>query len=116
MALLGALLIASALHGGVSLGVGTAYDLAGVRLEIGTDHFGAFGSLGVLPSLEAAGGPDARGWGFAAGLRWYRDVRGGFLVSLNLSDAFMSDCADWDYCVAGASRKQFSLFTLTAVV
>jgi hypothetical protein len=33
------------IHGGLSAGVGLAYDAAGLRAEIGTNHLGLFGGL-----------------------------------------------------------------------
>jgi len=116
MTALGALLVAQALHGGLSLGVGTAYDGAGVRLELGSEHFGAFVGTGALPALSLTGSQGGGGWGLSTGLRWYSDVRSGLLVSLNLTDAWLYECADFDFCVAGARTRHFSFFTLTAVV
>ena len=34
-----------AVHGGFSVGLGTAYDRLGGRLEIGSNHFGVFGAF-----------------------------------------------------------------------
>src|SRR5438270_13954111 len=81
---------AEALHGGLSAGIGTAYDLAGVRLELGSNHFSGFVGIGLLATyadtLSAPGN-----FGFSAGARWYRGVRRGFFASLNLTEVWYRD-------------------------
>ncbi len=65
-----------ALHGGLSLGLGTAYDGLGVRAEIGSNHLGLFGGIGLLPLAIGGDATIASGpIGFSAGIRWYQRVR-----------------------------------------
>lgn len=85
-----ALLLAQGLHGGFSLGVGTAYDGVGARVEVGTDHLGLF-----------------------AGARFYPAPRQGFFVSLNFTDSLFSNWANYDLRGPGAGTVPGSIATLT---
>lgn len=64
--------------------------LAGVRLELGGNHWSLFAGVGALAAgwatrqtLSAPGGG-----GFSAGARWYHGVRSGLFVSANLTDSW----------------------------
>ena len=84
------------IHGGLSAGVGLAYDAAGLRAEIGSNHLGFFVAIGMLGRFEGdtltANGP----YSFSAGARWYSKVRGGLFVSLNLTHTWWSDYTNFD--------------------
>ena len=111
--MLSALLLAQALHAGLSIGAGTAYDGAGVRIEAGTDHLTGFGGLGVLAFVNRSSASAPGGFGFSAGVRGYLGARGGLFFSLNLTDALFSNFANYDL------RRETlpgSVSTLTAVI
>jgi len=76
-------------HAGVSVGAGTAYDLLGARLELGSNHWRGYVGIGGFAAGWANSGFDSApgGYGFSAGARWYRHVQEGFFTSLNFSDA-----------------------------
>ena len=124
--MLSALLLAQALHAGLSIGAGTAYDGAGVRIEAGTDHLTGFGGLGVLAFVNRSSASAPGGFGFSAGVRGYLGARGGLFFSLNLTDALFSNFANYDLRILGVRRSvgsvrgretlPGSVSTLTAVI
>src|SRR5690348_5012656 len=68
-------------HFAVGAGIGTAYDGAGVQIQLRGEHFAVYGGIGIVGMLADLGPPHATGsTGFCAGLRWYE---GAFFVSLN---------------------------------
>lgn len=72
-----------ALRGGLSPGLGTAaYDAAGVRGEIGTNHFGVYAGWGVdlLSFLISGETRTPGGKGFSFGARWYHGVPQGWFA------------------------------------
>jgi hypothetical protein len=97
--------------------VGLAYDAAGLRAEIGTNHLGLFGGIGLLGRFEGntltANGP----YSFSAGARWYSAIRRGLFVSLNLTHTWWSDYSSVDQRFTTNPRTvpgQFSTATVTA--
>ncbi len=109
---------AEAIHAGVSIGVGTSYDLAGGRIELGSNHlsgffgYGLLGAAGLKDTLSAPGGG-----GFCVGARWYRHVRRGLFVSLNFTYAWWSDYYSFDETSTSRPRTYpGNLFTATAVL
>ena len=89
-----ALLLAQGLHAGASLGVGTAYDGAGVRVQAGTQHLEVFAGFGLLAVAEGSSVTADGPIGFSAGLRWYAGDRRSFFVSLNFTDSVYSIWAE----------------------
>jgi hypothetical protein len=104
------------IHGGLSTGVGLAYDGLGIRGEIGTDHGGLFVGIGLLGRLESntltADGP----LGFSAGYRWYSGIRQGVFVSLNFTHTWWSDYLSFDdqFAHGRIAPGRFTTATVTA--
>src|SRR5438105_13869396 len=65
---------ASRVHLALGLGVGTAYDGAGIHLEIIGDHFGGYLGTGAFGFL--AGGQGTSSIGGCAGVLWYQNGGG----------------------------------------
>jgi hypothetical protein len=102
----------------VSLGAGTSYDLLGVRLEAGSNHWSAFVGIGALAAGLLTGDTNTApgGYGFSAGARWYRGVREGLFVSLNFTDIRYNEVSDDDAVgEPNAATSPASLATFTAV-
>ena len=111
-----ALLLAQGLHADGSLGVGTAYDSAGVRVQAGTQHLELFAGFGLLAVAEGSSVTADGPVGFSAGLRWYAGDRRSLFVSLNFTDSVYSIWADYDLRGPTSPRFRGSLSTLTLVV
>jgi hypothetical protein len=84
------------IHGGLSVGAGLAYDAAGLRGEIGSDHYGVFVGIGLLGRFEASTLTAKGPYSFSAGARWYSGIRRGLFVSLNLTHTWWSDYFSFD--------------------
>ena len=105
-----------AFHGGVSVGLGTAYDGLGLRFEGGSNHLGLFGGLGFLPAAIGSITTNSSGpYGFSAGARWYRGIRDGLFVSFNLSYAWWREFSNYDLRSATSATNPGHLFTVSAV-
>jgi hypothetical protein len=102
------------LRAGVSVGAGTAYDMAGARVELGSNHLAAYAGFGLgayLPRSTLT----SSGWGFSAGARWYSGVRSDWFISANFTDAWHSDDYSFDDLTSPNPRRfPGSVATLTA--
>ena len=105
-------------HFAVSAGFGTAYDLAGLRVEVDWGHLGAFASLGCLGLVYSSGTLSAPGtFSVAAGLRGYAGVRKGAFLSLNFTGTYYSTYYSFDEA-SNSNPRIFSgtLFTGTLTI
>jgi hypothetical protein len=95
-------------HGGLSVGIGTAYDVVGVRGEIGGEHFGAFLGTGLMTTGGTYSEPGAS---ISFGARWYRGVRCGWFASLNFTYTWSSAYTKADVQGANGPTNPDDLFT-----
>jgi hypothetical protein len=103
-------------HGGLSTGLGSAYDGAGVRGELGSNHFGIFVGVGLLSSaLTDTKSVPGSNHSFSFGARWYHGVRSGWFVSLNLTDTVWSEFSSFDLNTGSSPTNPGRLFTVGAV-
>ncbi|HZX93856.1 MAG TPA: hypothetical protein VFE90_05030 [Myxococcales bacterium] len=78
-------------HGGLSAGLGLAYNLLGIRGEMGSNHLGVFAGIGFLGRTQGSTLTASEPTSFSAGARWYSGVRQGVFVSLNLNWTWWSE-------------------------
>lgn len=103
-------------HGGLSVGAGLAYDLAGLRAEIGSNHLGVFAGIGLLQSTQTDTLSADGGGSLSAGLRWYSGIRQGIFVSLNFTHSWWRDYLTFDTPITAATpTSPGRVFTATAV-
>lgn len=104
------------IHGGLSAGAGLAYDLAGLRAEIGSDHLGVFAGIGLLQKTQTDTLSAEGGGSFSAGVRWYSGIRRGIFASLNFTHSWWRDYFTFDTPITSATpTSPGRLFTATAV-
>lgn len=107
---------AEALHGGLSAGAGFAYDLAGIRVELGNNHFGVYAGWGLLSFGPVSCYDCASGGGsLSIGARWYAGVRRGWFGSLNFSQTWWSEYVHYDPPYTSAQTIPGHISTATAV-
>jgi len=102
------------LHGGLSVGVGSAYDGIGLRGEIGTHHFGLFLGTGLLSTRSTNSAPG--GGSVSFGGRWYSEVRRGWLASLNFTYTWSEAYPDPDLQGTSGTTTSDNLLTAGIVV
>jgi hypothetical protein len=105
----------SGIHGGISIGLGTAYDLMGVRGEVGTDHLGVFLGTGVMRGLVAGTNSTDSGASVSFGARWYGGIRSGWFLSTNFTYSWTRWYANPDLQTASSPTNPDNLFTAGAV-
>jgi len=123
MPLLLALILAAAaaqsdecLHGGLSAGIGSAYAGAGIRGDLGSNHFGVSIGLGLLPAaLTDTLSVPGSDHGFSFGARWYRGVRSGWFVSVNFTDSIWNEYSSYDLNTSTSPANPGRLFTAGVV-